>query len=114
MSYTWTNGELITAEKLNATGGGGGSLICTFDNDAGHTVQTFGEMKAAVLSGENVFLMRNGGSDGEKVSAFKQYGFGGEPGSYYVDVEFGIGVFQSENTTATIEELDNEHLIYAD
>ena len=22
MSYTWENGELITAEKLNATGGG--------------------------------------------------------------------------------------------
>ena len=24
MSYTWTDGELITAEKLNNTGGGGG------------------------------------------------------------------------------------------
>lgn len=24
MAYTWTNGELITADKLNNTGGGGG------------------------------------------------------------------------------------------
>lgn len=27
MAYTWTNGEVITAEKLNQTGGGGGSQI---------------------------------------------------------------------------------------
>ena len=26
MSYTWTNGELITAEKLNQTGGGSGTI----------------------------------------------------------------------------------------
>lgn len=27
MSYTWTNGELITAEKLNETGGSGGGVL---------------------------------------------------------------------------------------
>lgn len=30
MSYTWTNGELITADKLNQTGGGGGGFDAVF------------------------------------------------------------------------------------
>ena len=29
MSYTWTNGEVITADKLNNTGGGGYDLVIT-------------------------------------------------------------------------------------
>ena len=29
MGYTWTDGELITATKLNNTGGGGTSGLCT-------------------------------------------------------------------------------------
>lgn len=36
MAYTWTNGELITADKLNQTGGGGSDVLimnvsCTED-----------------------------------------------------------------------------------
>lgn len=34
MSYTWTNGELITAEKLNETGGsGGGSNVVVLNGE---------------------------------------------------------------------------------
>ena len=27
MAYTWTDGELITAAKLNQIGGGGGDIV---------------------------------------------------------------------------------------
>ena len=39
MAYTWTTGEVITADKLNATGGGGEFLITftvSYDEDEGY------------------------------------------------------------------------------
>lgn len=40
MAYTWTNGELITAEKLNQTGGGGGLTMVAHVSCANSTNQS--------------------------------------------------------------------------
>lgn len=54
MAYTWTDGELITAEKLNNTGGGGGVLVVNVnaDSSTGNLVldKTWVEIQEAVVS----------------------------------------------------------------
>ena len=58
MSYTWTDGELITAEKLNQTGGGGAASLfvnvtdTTEGDDFTFTLdKTFAEIKAVLDAG---------------------------------------------------------------
>lgn len=57
MSYTWTTGETITAEKLNNTGG---ALICTYayDDDAGQSQldKTVQEIYDAYVAGTPVYI----------------------------------------------------------
>ena len=54
MAYTWTNGELITAAKLNQTGGGGGVIIATLENTA--IEYSFNELLSYVNNGYLVYL----------------------------------------------------------
>ena len=66
MAYTWTNGELITAEKLNQTGGGGSDPLVVNviqgEGNVWHLDKNYTEIRAA---GTNVvFLMR------EEVSSY--------------------------------------------
>lgn len=73
MSYnktTWTNGDVITAEKLNhmedgiASGGSGGVLVVStvYDDDSGKTYlnKTFEEVKNFMLSGGMIWLSNYG------------------------------------------------------
>ena len=73
MSYnktTWTNGDIITAEKLNniedgiASGGSGGVLVVStvYDDDSGKTYlnKTFEEVKNFMLSGGMIWLSNYG------------------------------------------------------
>ena len=118
---TWVNGDIITAEKLNhmedgISGlGGSNALICEYDNDAGHTDKTFGEIKAALLSGKTVLLKITEGSDSgtHTMGNFYGYRIGGSEDSYHCEVEFHQGLLIS-SVYSTIEELDNAYLNYAD
>ena len=73
MSYnktTWTNGDVITAEKLNhmedgiASGCSGGVLVVStvYDDDSGKTYlnKTFEEVKNFMLSGGMIWLSNYG------------------------------------------------------
>ena len=51
MSYTWTNGELITAAKLNQTGGGGDIFFDITEED-GTLDKTWTEILTAVSAGK--------------------------------------------------------------
>lgn len=54
MSYTWVNGELITAEKLNNTGGGGGVFVInasTGNDDSPVLDKTVDEIIDAIQDG---------------------------------------------------------------
>lgn len=52
MAYTWTDGELITAAKLNQTGGG--VIIATLENSA--IQYSFNELMSYVNNGYLVYL----------------------------------------------------------
>ena len=56
MAYTWTNGELITAAKLNQTGGGGVSGLVTDTSDT--LDKTWNDINAIVSSGVLPFLVK--------------------------------------------------------
>ena len=71
MAYTWTDGELITAEKLNNTGGGdvGGAFIVNLtitEYSAEDYVITadksFSEVQAAIENGMLVYARGNWGN----------------------------------------------------
>ena len=50
MGYTWTDGELITATKLNNTGGGDTGLI-EYDINSGELNKTYNELLAMLNDG---------------------------------------------------------------
>ena len=50
MGYTWTDGELITATKLNNTGGGDTGLI-EYDTNSGELNKTYNELLAMINDG---------------------------------------------------------------
>ena len=56
MAYTWTDGELITAEKLNETGGGVLIVNANEENDVATLDKTYKEIKASFENGQNVIL----------------------------------------------------------
>lgn len=58
MAYTWTDGELITAEKLNNTGGGVLIVTPTFDSNKEIYVmdKTFGELYNAFTNGTTILV----------------------------------------------------------
>ena len=60
MSYTWTNGEVITAEKLNQTGGSPWIIEMTFVPDGYNThcesTAKWDDVVAAVTSGTTVMV----------------------------------------------------------
>lgn len=70
MSYNWQNGELITAEKLNQTGGSGNSyaIHVTVGEETGEGVysctvaESISDIRNAVEQGKFVFAIM---SDGE-------------------------------------------------
>ena len=71
MAYTWTDGELITAEKLNNTGGGdvGGAFIVNLtiteysaDDYVITADKSFSEVQAAIENGMLVYAIGNWGN----------------------------------------------------
>lgn len=55
MAYTWTNGELITAEKLNNTGGSTTVVTITYDQHEGYSAdKTYLELAAVIEGGGNI------------------------------------------------------------
>lgn len=50
MGYTWTDGELITATKLNNTGGGDTGLI-EYDTNSAELNKTYNELLAMLNDG---------------------------------------------------------------
>jgi len=71
MSYeptVWATGDVITSTKLNklengvaeASGGGGGALVCTVDWDTGALNKTWQEIKDACDAGTLVMLYDTG------------------------------------------------------
>ena len=59
MGYTWTDGELITATKLNNTGGGGTSGLVTDTSD--ELNKTWNEIAAMVTAGTLPFIKYDSG-----------------------------------------------------
>lgn len=58
MGYTWTDGELITATKLNNTGGGGTSGLVTDTSD--ELDKSYNDIIAMVTAGTLPFMILNG------------------------------------------------------
>ena len=58
MGYTWTYGELITATKLNNTGGGGTSGLVTDTSD--ELDKSYNDIIAMVTAGTLPFMILNG------------------------------------------------------
>lgn len=58
MAYEWKDGEVITAEKLNSTGGGVLIITSTEDDEHQYDIldKTFAEIKEAFLSGINCLV----------------------------------------------------------
>ena len=58
MAYEWKDGEVITAEKLNSTGGGVLIVTATFDSDKELNVmdKTFGELYNAFTNGITILV----------------------------------------------------------
>ena len=63
MGYTWTDGDLITADRLNNTGGSG-VLVCNSSYDDGDWVldKTVQEIYDAMLAGTPVYIKYQYGS----------------------------------------------------
>ena len=59
MGYTWTDGELITATKLNNTGGGGTSGLVTDTSD--ELDKSYNEIMAMVSAGTLPFIKYDNG-----------------------------------------------------
>ena len=59
MGYTWTDGELITATKLNNTGGGGTSGLVVDTED--ELDKSYNEIMAMVSAGTLPFIKFNSG-----------------------------------------------------
>ena len=59
MGYTWTDGELITATKLNNTGGGGTSGLVTDTSD--ELDKSYNEIMAMVSAGTLPFIHYDSG-----------------------------------------------------
>lgn len=55
MGYTWTDGELITATKLNNTGGGGTSGLVT--DTSGTLDKSYNELMAMLNAGTLPFIV---------------------------------------------------------
>ena len=58
MSYTWTNGELITATKLNNTGGGGG--LAHYTDTSGTLDCTYNDLLADITAGRLPYVSFSG------------------------------------------------------
>ena len=94
MSYTWQNGELITAEKLNQTGGG--VFLVSVDTTASdydpndiHADKSFDEIAAAMARGENVIIRMKSESYDEDMNVTEAYS-DFHPDSYSRKEENGV------------------------
>lgn len=56
MGYTWTDGDRITADRLNNTGGGGTSGLCIVTS--GTMDKSYNELMAMVNAGTLPFYIR--------------------------------------------------------
>ena len=54
MGYTWTDGELITATKLNNTGGGGG--LAHYTDTSGTLDCTYNDLLADITAGRLPYI----------------------------------------------------------
>lgn len=54
MGYTWTDGELITATKLNNTGGGGG--LAHYTDTSGTLNCTYNDLLADITAGRLPYI----------------------------------------------------------
>ena len=54
MGYTWTDGELITATKLNNTGGGGG--LAHYTDTSGTLDCTYNDLLADITAGQLPYI----------------------------------------------------------
>ncbi len=74
MAYTWTNGEVITAEKLNQTGGGGFFPV-TFNYDSSTESVTSDKTNAEIYAAYESGMMPIGKliTDGETLFIVNLY-----------------------------------------
>ena len=61
MGYTWTDGELITATKLNNTGGGGTSGLVTDTSDT--LDKSYNELMSILNNGALPFMVYESSTD---------------------------------------------------
>lgn len=80
MGYTWTDGELITATKLNNTGGGYDAVIrLTHSNDSG--TDESANLTPSIVSGSYASLMSKISNNGVPCIHIEYYHPWGEYGS---------------------------------
>ena len=85
MGYTWTDGELITATKLNNTGGGGTSGLVTDTSD--ELDKTYNELMATLNAGALPFIVYEYDTDAYAVLRIQQMYI--EDGTYTVTFSGG-------------------------
>lgn len=99
MGYTWTDGELITATKLNNTGGGGTSGLVT--DTSGTLDKSYNELMAILNNGTLPYIIYENATDFyfllHLVKIYIEDGtytaefYGGDPGDpldiYYINAD---------------------------
>ena len=91
MGYTWTDGELITATKLNNTGGGG-AIIATLENGA--IEYSFNELLSYVNGGYLVYLENTDDADYSRMLLIELTGDDG--GDLYANFSGSMTLTQSD------------------
>ena len=92
MAYTWTNGELITAAKLNQTGGGGG-IFYVGENDS-ILDKTWAEIYAAMDN--NIVIIKSSAVDNISLNYIASAYTDGE--AYYITDFWGtVYIATTEN-----------------
>lgn len=108
MAYTWTNGELITAEKLNQTGGGSFSIsIIPAVLAVTESVTVAGESSVNLTSANSQLQTRGGEALDYREGIFVPFGgIGAESGGPYLvpsmsigfyDEDFSFGIYNPQN-----------------
>lgn len=107
MGYTWTDGELITATKLNNTGGSGTPLVVTVTESGADLIcdATFNDVKDAMDANQAVYFDFTGTSDWDNAYSLALG---------YSNTTYGVVTIVNQGTFYFSASSANDYLGYVD